>query len=271
MKRTIIATLVLFAAACSVETDDPRTVAAADESERGPLGKADRIGECLPEDCGGPATDAACWCDELCIVFGDCCSNKIDVCEAEACEPDSCGPKPLFLELCNDGSTAGVGDCIELESGECGWEVTECPEPEPGQGPCSAAECGPSPLVLGCDDVITHASDCERGDDGFCSWQVDDCDAECTPADCGPQPEIAKLCDDGSVVGAELCMEVEDGNCGWTFPECPSPVPGEGPCAPGECGGFAPLVVDCDGNVSHNADCVRQDDGLCEWAAPICD
>lgn len=280
MNRLLIATLVVLGTACTVETEDLRptdgdTAAGADEAnddERKPLGKADRIGSCQPSDCGGISSEGTCWCDDLCVVFGDCCSDKIDVCEAETCEPIECGPKPLFLELCSDGSTAGVGDCVSDEAGECGWEITECPEPEPGEGPCTDLECGPSPLVLDCDGNISHAADCERDDEGFCGWVIDECEDEtCAPEDCGPKPEIAKLCDDGTAVGADLCMEVEEGNCGWTFPECPAPEPGEGPCGIGECGGFPPLVVDCDGNVSHNADCLRDDDGFCNWAAPACE
>jgi hypothetical protein len=220
MKKALFVSLLALAA-CSAQSDS-----STDDGARGPLGKADRIGECMPEDCGGPASEGTCWCDAECVDFGDCCSNKIDTCGAEACDPAACGPAPLFLQLCEDGSTAGVGDCVVMEDGQCGWEMTECPEPEPGEGPCGWQECGPVPLTI-CNGVISHDASCVRDDAGFCGWVLDECEepVECMPADCGPQPEIGKLCPDGSVLGADLCIEVEPGNCGWTFPECPDPDP----------------------------------------------
>lgn len=243
--------------------------------ERGPLGKADRAGQCMPDDCGGPVGYGSCWCDEMCHKYGDCCDNKADVCGAPTCEPQECGPKPLFLELCDDGSTAGAGDCVMTPDG-CEWEIEECPEPKPGEGPCSASECGPSPLVLvTCDgeDIITHASDCERNEDGFCDWSGGSCPEECTPVECGPVQEIAKLCDDGSVVGMDVCTTQDDGACGWEFPPCPEPEPGVGPCAANECGPSPLVSITCDGEqiITHADSCERNGDGLCEWTLPECE
>ena len=45
------------------------------------------------------------------------------------CTLDECGPPPMMPNyLCYDGITiAGPGDCIESISGECFWEIIECP------------------------------------------------------------------------------------------------------------------------------------------------
>jgi len=72
-----------LAAACSVS--DPR--AATEEDERGPLGKADLVGSCVADNgndfCGGKS-DGACWCDDQCRDFGDCCADIVDICEVGA-------------------------------------------------------------------------------------------------------------------------------------------------------------------------------------------
>ncbi len=77
--------LVAFglAAACSVSTTEG---AGADDGDRGPLGKADAAGSCRSDDgqdfCGGKSA-GACWCDDQCVDFGDCCSDVAPVCEGE--------------------------------------------------------------------------------------------------------------------------------------------------------------------------------------------
>jgi hypothetical protein len=44
----------------------------------------------------------------------------------------------------------------------------------------------------------------------------------CSPVDCEgmPAPAIAKVCPDGTSVGATLCVR-QGSQCGWGFPECP--------------------------------------------------
>lgn len=74
---------LLLAAACTgqgspaSETGDP---------DRAPLGKADNIGTC-EDACDGPALYGNCWCDELCEEYGDCCSDKEEICDG-ATAPD---------------------------------------------------------------------------------------------------------------------------------------------------------------------------------------
>ena len=44
--------------------------------------------------------------------------------------------------------------------------------------------------------------------------------AECMPDECGPPPQPAMMCPDGSVAPAE-CARSDDGTCGWRMGECP--------------------------------------------------
>ncbi|MGH7269902.1 MAG: hypothetical protein ACREJ3_05675 [Polyangiaceae bacterium] len=46
----------------------------------------------------------------------------------------------------------------------------------------------------------------------------------CTPADCAglASPALAKMCPDGTSVGATLCTRQASGPCDWGFPECPA-------------------------------------------------
>ena len=68
----------LLATACSAAgTDD-------DAIDRHPLGKADAIGSCKLADgddaCGGKSA-GNCWCDDECTRFGDCCADRVAVCD----------------------------------------------------------------------------------------------------------------------------------------------------------------------------------------------
>ncbi len=75
-------TIILFAlmlSACATGSDDPTELES--DTTRGPLGKADGFGSCVDTDCDSKS-DGSCWCDELCTFFGDCCSDRVEVCEA---------------------------------------------------------------------------------------------------------------------------------------------------------------------------------------------
>ncbi len=86
--------------------------------ERGPLGKGDAAGSCLTQDgdaCGGQS-DGACWCDEQCVAFGDCCADVDEVC---GCTPLECGPDEC-------GAVAdGCGGVVQCGDAGCGDEE-EC-------------------------------------------------------------------------------------------------------------------------------------------------
>jgi hypothetical protein len=51
----------------------------------------------------------------------------------------------------------------------------------------------------------------------------DDASSTCTPASCAGlgAPAIAKVCPDGTSLGATLCEDLGGGHCGWGFPACP--------------------------------------------------
>ncbi|MCH9680022.1 MAG: hypothetical protein K0V04_01210 [Deltaproteobacteria bacterium] len=163
---------------------------------------------------------------------------------ADACTPQACGPAPQFSLECDDGIMAGVGECIAVADGECGWKLNTCPADD-----LAAAEPEPTPIL----EPLPIPG------------------GGCNPLQCGLKPDVIKLCPTGGFVGADVCSETSPGQCGWTFPPCPDPKPGSGPCGPFECGWFPPLVIDCNGLISHSAECVRQPDGLCQWQAPDCE
>jgi len=62
-----------------------------DDLPRGPLGKEDATGSCRADD-GGDFCDEKsagnCWCDDLCESYGDCCADKVPVCDAVVAERD---------------------------------------------------------------------------------------------------------------------------------------------------------------------------------------
>lgn len=86
---TLPACSVLLVAACDPATT-PDNAATPTADARGPLGKADLAGSCESADrdyCGG-ISDGTCWCDETCVVFGDCCADVGFVCSESAPEPE---------------------------------------------------------------------------------------------------------------------------------------------------------------------------------------
>lgn len=52
-----------------------------EETERTALGKADVFGSCATSDCNGPAADGNCYCDDQCTQIGDCCADKVELCD----------------------------------------------------------------------------------------------------------------------------------------------------------------------------------------------
>ena len=131
-----------------------------------------RFGLCTVVDCGGPALDGSCWCDELCEGYGDCCSNKSDVCDLESCggiadlpcsdhtecldDPnDDCDP--------NDGGADCSGICVGFCGGvagfgcDAGYVCVDDPDddcdPDTGGADCpgvcmSGGDCDPYPILL---------------------------------------------------------------------------------------------------------------------------
>lgn len=134
-------TLSIALPACDAVDVEPADTAAADASERGPLGKADKAGSCMTDEadfCGGASVDG-CWCDEGCVDYGDCCSDVDEACGVEEPEPVCPDPEdPLvnyisqepgecaaILFACDPGQTGFTDDC------GCGCIGEPAPEPEP--------------------------------------------------------------------------------------------------------------------------------------------
>lgn len=104
------------------------------------MGKADLVGSCeLPNGndlCGGHG-QGNCWCDDLCVGYGDCRSDVDSVCGIEEPEPE----EPCVVSGCNSEICAPVpmfSPCVALPEFACfqdadcghfaadgGWEQTE--------------------------------------------------------------------------------------------------------------------------------------------------
>jgi hypothetical protein len=102
--------------------------------------------------CGGPGPGGACWCDDLCEGFGDCCDDYADACVA---------PPP---ESCDDCGTDEV--CVTRFT-QLGPQVSCAPI----AASCEGGE--PSCACMGA-DVCTGVFDaCSESDDGLaCSCPV---------------------------------------------------------------------------------------------------
>jgi len=152
--------------------------------------------------CGSKVTD--CWCDEFCIMTGDCCS---DICQ-------HCGDLPFCcLENCPVDGSCG-------KSNGCGGT---CPCPAPwactGEGYCCHPHC--DGVTCGGDDGCGFPCQCPAGskcEDGFCV---------CAPSCLG------KVC------GGDGC----GGSCGTCLPGQTCSAWGscmqdwDKLCQPNECGG----------------------------------
>jgi Kazal-type serine protease inhibitor domain/Somatomedin B domain len=173
--------------------------------ERGPIGKADSIGSCASTDCDGPSAAGDCYCDEQCIEYGDCCADRVEVCEAPVA-PACGGLAGLRCDegfYCDYSADANCGfadqtgvcreipaDCTEAIVPVCGCNGetydNSCAAAQAGMsvktdGTCEAAEpqtCG-GHLGLSC------------GADSFCNYDVG---AACGVADgqgtCEAKPEV---------------------------------------------------------------------------------
>lgn len=82
-KRLLLLCCTLWLAlGCSAATGNDASGADEDTSPRVPLGKADASGSCKANGetfCGGKSK-GACWCDDQCEKYGDCCSDRVSVC-----------------------------------------------------------------------------------------------------------------------------------------------------------------------------------------------
>jgi len=184
------------AAACASDGSD---------AERGPIGKADLIGSCADTSCDGAAPSGNCYCDAECATFGDCCSDYVEVCEADTAA--SCGG--LAGLLCDEGTychydidqTCGAADqlgtclpipdaCIEVFLPVCGCDG------QTYSNSCFAALAGTSVASEG-ECEVEEADPCGgfaglTCDDGeFCSYQLEHmCGAADHLGTCQERPDV---------------------------------------------------------------------------------
>jgi len=200
--------LILAAAtfgACATESTP--TTEDSSTADRGPLGKADLVGSCqnpATDFCGGKGT-GNCWCDDLCVEYGDCCSDVDEVCGIEPPAPEGQPCGGFLGNTCNDneycayvpGEHCGAADasstceprpeaCIELFAPVCGCDGNtydnSCFAAMAGTGVVADGECVPPPPGSFCGGFA--GIQCPEGQ--IC---VDDPNDECDPenggADCG--------------------------------------------------------------------------------------
>ena len=215
--------LSFFAAACDAGPAGDGTPAANDD--RGGLGKADLVGTCeLPhgkDRCGGHGV-GNCWCDDLCVEYGDCCSDADTVCGIEVPEPAGTPCGGFLGDTCDAdeycayeaGQYCGAADasstceprqefCPAIYMPVCGCDGqtygNSCDAAVAGTGVSYEGECEPPPPGGLCGGIA--GIPCPDGqvcvDDGN-----DDCDPALGGADCGgvcvldePEPEPEPECD----------------------------------------------------------------------------
>ena len=104
-------------AACAADGDARETAA-----DRGPIGKADLVGSCGDTDCDG-AAPGNCWCDELCVEYGDCCADRVEICEGPVSPicggfvGFTCGDDSMYCDFeqeDNCGAVDQTGTCRPL-------------------------------------------------------------------------------------------------------------------------------------------------------------
>ena len=192
-----------FAACTSLEQET---------THRGPLEKADAVGSCALESggdsCGGPAALGNCWCDDACEIYGDCCSDKADVCDGSQnlCED--------FVPPCQSDSDCGEGfECVTEPMG-CNPSNCSC-DPQTGAVMCTADCSGKicQPKVDLCEDFVPPCqSDAECGPGFICAPEP----GGCNPSSCGCNPEngiVMCTADCGGNIcqpEADLCCSLDD-------------------------------------------------------------
>lgn len=201
MKKLIIA--LTFLAACATGNEENTGIS----TERGPLGKADLVGSCSTNtDCDGQALDGSCWCDDACIEFGDCCSDRVEICEAPVAPV--CGGFAGFQ--CGEGFYCDYEDDAQCgfadQTGVCREIPNDCTEAlqpvcgcngETFDNSCQAAQAGVSvkaegtcgqtqPAVKHCGGLL--AAGCAA--DEYCSYEgAETCGAGDQTGTCQKKPD----------------------------------------------------------------------------------
>lgn len=104
-------------------------------------------------------------------------------------------------------------------AGACAWSDPPSPDDSVSYRACEESECGPKPDASVCPSGTTYkGAACGSENEGPCTWRTT-CvpPPSTTPCEdaygCGPKPELAVVCKDGSV-GDLLCMK-QGTRCDW--------------------------------------------------------
>ncbi len=106
----IVAVAASLCFACSSSPDGSDDGPSTSQKPRKPLGKADAAGTCQGDTqdyCGGKSA-GACWCDDECESYGDCCSDKNSVCSALPLAVDKIEGEAGFDALAFSGSSGAI-------------------------------------------------------------------------------------------------------------------------------------------------------------------
>mmetsp|Transcript_37616 Transcript_37616/g.65271 ORF Transcript_37616/g.65271 Transcript_37616/m.65271 type:complete len:632 (-) Transcript_37616:339-2234(-) len=114
--------------------------------------------------CGTQDVTGSCWCDSLCVDYGDCCQDACEFCGyGEGCSTNSascegaCGGQDATGSCWCDSMCADYGDCCEDACEHCGI----------GED-CSTATAAPSGSCAAEGETCSDHSDCC---DGACKWE----------------------------------------------------------------------------------------------------
>lgn len=218
--RAMIVCIVSFGLSGCIEDDDTIT---AEPCTAGETRSAD-------DDCN------TCVCSD----DGDWnCTSE--TCLPPACDEDECGPRPAVPDqVCADGTTAGIGDCVRNDDATCGWTRTECPPAcEPGEElsqfdgndcVCNGAgqfEClcegmspDPSCICTGEGEWVcqnTGPTMCSETE--VCTAQYHTCNCEwvCSVDELSIELGCDVVCEDPGAAPECAC---EDGTCSVSDPSC---------------------------------------------------
>lgn len=194
------------------------------------VGCVTRTTDVCAEDACGPAPGApAIICEDGSVggFTGRCLAGADGTCgwefrdcppppPPEECAEAECGPAPgIPTWTCEDGSTGGLVGCRRGADGMCGWEIRDCPRPDPGSCPEEACP-GYGHADPVCPDGTGSVPECERGLDGTCGWHFY-CPAPCAEGECGPAPGADPMCPDTGMSADLACERNLEGVCGWHF------------------------------------------------------
>lgn len=117
-KMSLVAALGLLVLSCG---DEPR------EPDRQVLfgaagAKADLPGTCR-ESCGAQASEG-CWCDDMCVAYGDCCPDRAKVCDAQG--PQPCSGVCVYGAHCSDYCPQGASCIKVVQPTESYWWILGC-------------------------------------------------------------------------------------------------------------------------------------------------